>query len=140
MDMNLRYCMILLQQTMLDLTARELRHFRANVGIVRQNSFGGTYHVVEWPKMDKDGGTYMWEGQSDNRYHAKAEAIGDWLKVHAPSVRARHLEKGFPEEVPAPVEPTRRRAPPAKVFVDADNNGRDARVLITPRPRSKRRG
>lgn len=107
MDTNLRFCLILMQQVMLDLTARELKHFKANVGILVQKGFGGTYHVVEWPKMAKDGGTYMWEGQSDNRYHAKAEAIGDWLQLHAPAVRARHLEKGFPEE--SPITPRRAR-------------------------------
>jgi hypothetical protein len=95
-DINKTFCRLLRTTAQMDLTARELNHFRKNAGCLRSQSFGGTYYYIEWPKMAADGGTYTWEGQSDNADHAKAEAINDWLTRHSAAVRARHLEHGFP--------------------------------------------
>lgn len=97
-SINRKFCNLLLQQAVLDLTGRELRHFRANVGCLRIRVSCRTWYLVEWPKMSADGSLYQWEGEADTAAHAKYQAIGHWLKEHAPKVRARYLEEPFPGE------------------------------------------
>lgn len=97
MDMNKRFCQILLAQAKLDLTGRELRHFNKNVGCLKMSGFRD-YYLVEWPNMGEAGRTYALEVQADNANDAKAKAINKWLETHAPAARQRHTETGFPGE------------------------------------------
>jgi hypothetical protein len=90
-DRNRRFCRILLRQAMLDLTGREVAHFKANVRCTRVLFTRGEY-LVEWPLMNASGGMFRFEVRADNSDHAKAQAINNWLEYHAEECRA----KGYP--------------------------------------------
>ena len=97
MDMNKKFCQIMLAQAKLDLTGRELLHFNKHAGCLKMSSFRGWY-LVEWPNMGEAGRTYSIELEADNANHAKAQAIQKWLETQAPAARQRHSETGFPGE------------------------------------------
>lgn len=118
MDINQRFCNLLLRSTQDDLTRRELNDFRQNAGTLRSSGFGSNgYYTVEWPRMhgelipplavalrpgiQRKGKMFYWEGEADNAADAKAKALHYWLEHHAPAVRSRQLESGklYPEEV-----------------------------------------
>jgi hypothetical protein len=104
-DINRRFCLQLRRQAEMDLTARELRHFNLHATCFPYKGLGGNYHCVEWPRMSADGSTFRWEGQSDNRDHAKAEAITHWLNTESEAVRKRQLEKWDPDlGLPVPAQ------------------------------------
>lgn len=96
MDPNMLFCRTLFALACQDLTANELKHFRQNAGCLKMSGGGtNTYYLVEWPKMDKGGGTFAWELQAHNANEAKAKAINIWLTHHAAVVRAQILEHGW---------------------------------------------
>lgn len=98
MDMNARFCQILLKQAMADLTGREAEHFRRHCSALKMTSLSRGYYLVEWRDAGDGGDTFTMEVQADNVAHAKATAINDWLEYFAEGKRAA----GWP---PRPLTP-----------------------------------
>lgn len=89
MDPNARFCRILLQLAMKDLTGREAEHFRANCSALKMTSLSRGHFLVEWSKANMNNGrTFALEVQADNVAEAKAKAINGWLEHHAERARA----------------------------------------------------
>jgi hypothetical protein len=87
-DMNAKFCQIMLRQAMLDLTGRELAHFRKNCSAIKMSGFRG-YYLVEWSNADMSNGrTFTLEVQADNAADAKTKGINNWLEHHAERARA----------------------------------------------------
>lgn len=88
-DPNARFCRILLQLAMKDLTGREADHFREHCSVLKISGFRDQY-LVEWSNADSnDSGTFALEVQADNVADAKAHAVRHWLEHHAETMRAR---------------------------------------------------
>lgn len=90
-DINIRFCQLLLKSAMETLTKEERADFRRNSGTLRLHIGRSSTYLVEWPKKDSEtGGTYAWEDQADNAYDAKAKAINHWVEHHASKFRDPH--------------------------------------------------
>lgn len=89
MDVNVRFCRILLQQAMKDLTGHEADHFREHCSAIKMHGFRG-YYFVEWSNADGNTGRpFSLEVEADNVAEAKAKAILYWLERHAVALRTR---------------------------------------------------
>lgn len=96
LDMNKLFCRTSFMLAQKDLTGNELDHFRKHAGCLKMTGSGtNTHYLVEWPKMDKSGGTFAWELRAHNANEAKAKAINIWLTHHAAVVRAQILADGW---------------------------------------------
>lgn len=88
MDINVRFCRILLQRAMKDLTGREAEHFRENAAVMKISGSRGDW-LFEWSNADTVAGrTFTLELQADNAADAKAKGINEWLESHAVALRA----------------------------------------------------
>jgi hypothetical protein len=88
--LNARFCRILLQQALLDLTGRELAHYRKHAAVLRMSGFNG-FWFFEWSdNAANGGGNFSCEVQADNAAHARALGVAKWLEYHAEAKRCQN--------------------------------------------------
>jgi hypothetical protein len=84
----------MLREAKLDLTGRELAHFKKHSGALRMGSHVGGGYLFAWRHADSTNGRqFAKEVQAKTADQAKAFGIITWLEQHAPAMRA----KGWPE-------------------------------------------
>lgn len=118
-DINARFCRLLLQLSMKELTGREAEHFRENASAIRIDR---STFLFEWTNADIwPGRTFTLELQADNVVDAKAQGIIKWLDKCAVALRAdgwppRELKKIDPQVSPAGTAVMSRPVPPGDIL------------------------
>jgi hypothetical protein len=87
MDINARFCKILLKLARKDLTGREVEHFDQHAHAMRIDR---STFLFEWYGADSRPGhrVFTTEVQADNVADAKAQGINEWLTNHSVALRA----------------------------------------------------